>query len=450
MTNNFAQTNDAFSFVEAGIRLIQPVYVRLQALQSGSIVLWEAVPQNFSDQVGTIDVYDLALMVSSNAQSINLSRDGVGNLWVAINYTFTQGDYISSLMWVSTETGDETPVIPDSIVFPTSYPQEVISFLQSGRKIPVENEEIKEIASNSKTQNMVETVKNVLNYVNQTQGYDRAAVELLMSGNLNTTDILDVFEEPVKVMETNSSMCLERSLYAATILRAASVPARTLTDIRLRTWVQVWLNEYGWVDAEAECNPQRSKARVLFPRPLSVYTPWAIENTSDAAFPFKWLPEVQMRVANLTFSNVKAFNIDEYGTILTQPVDKGLFDSDPDVLSFPVLFSEPDMVYAAVIRDGANLNFSLVKGKETVSTILTLNGTNIVSIGDKTFSFEPIRQDEFVVLQNFVVQEAWRFDFRIFLIPIIGVPVILISWLYLKRKRKPLTEVRFGKLIKLC
>lgn len=113
--------------------MIQPVYVRLQALQSGSVVLWQAVPQNFSDHVGTIDVSDLAILVSSNAQAINLSRDGVGNLWVMINYTFAQGDYISSLMWVSTEILNENLTIPTFVPFPSSYPSDVVPFLNSGK-----------------------------------------------------------------------------------------------------------------------------------------------------------------------------------------------------------------------------------------------------------------------------------------------------------------------------
>lgn len=415
--------------------MIQPVYVRLQALQSGSVVLWQAVPQNFSDHVGTIDVSDLAILVSSNAQAINLSRDGVGNLWVMINYTFAQGDYISSLMWVSTEILNENLTIPTFVPFPSSYPSDVVPFLNSGKKMPVENEAIKKIANNNKTANMIDTVNNVLNFVNETQGYDRETVELLMSGSLNTTNILDLFKGALEVKETESSMCMERSLYAATILRAAGVPTRTLTDIRLRTRIQVWLPGYEWVDAEAECNPQRNKARVLFPRSLSVYAPWVIENSSDAAFPFTWLPQTLMRVANLTFSNVEVFNTNDYSTVFSQPVDKALFDTNPDSFSFPLLFLEPEIMRAAVTRDGSNLAFSLVKGKEKVSKMLTLNETNSVSLGDTTISFEPNRQENFVVLRNFVIQEAWKLDLRIFIVPIIGVPVVLIFWFYLKRKK---------------
>jgi len=418
------------------------VYVRLQALESGSVVLWEAVPQNFSHHVWTTDVRDLAIFVSSNAKTINLSRDSVGNLWLAINYTFAEGDYISSLMCVSTETVSENLTIPTVVSFPQSYPSDVVPFLNSGRKIPVKNETIERIANSSRTDNMIGTVLNVLNFVNETQGYNRETVERLMSGNLNTTDILDFFADPLEVMETNSSICIERSLYAATILRATGVPARTLTDVRLKTWIQVWLPQpvYGWVDAEAECAPKREEARISFPRSFPVNTPWVIENSSDAAFPFAWLPEIPMRVANLTFGNVEAFNINEYRTVLCQPVDKALFDANPESFSFPVLFLEPDILYAAVTQDGSNLAFSLIKGKEKVSQVLTLNQTNSVSLENITLSFTPIRQDDFVVLHNFV-QEGWRLDLRIFIIPIIGVPVALISWFYLRRKRtKPSSQ----------
>jgi len=419
---------------QTSTRVLLPIYIRLQALQPGSVVLWEAVPQNFSDYVGTVDVRDLAILVSSNAQTINLSRDGVGNLWVAINYTFVEGDYISSLMWVSSETVNENLAIPTFVSFPQSYPPNVTSFLNSGRKLPVENETIKEIALNNKTQNMIDTVQNVLNFVNETQEYDRATVELLMSGSLNTTNILDFFEDPLKVMETQSSICIERSLYAATILRAAGVPARTLTDIRLRTWIQVWLPGCGWVDAEAECAPQRNQARTLFPRSLSVYAPWVIENSSDAAFPFTWLPQTSMRVANLTFSDVELFDINEYRTVLSELIDAELFRKDPTKFSFPLVF-KPETVYAAVTQEGSNLTFSLLKENENASKMLTLGESNSITLGDLVVSFKPIRQENFLILQDFAVGEVWKFDVR-FLVPIVGVPIVAVAvWLYWKKRK---------------
>jgi hypothetical protein len=85
----------------------QPIYVRLQTLQEGSVVFLEAIPQSFDDSVATIDVSLLAVLVSSNARSITIYNDDVGNLWLAVNYTFKKGDYISILMWVSSETTDK-------------------------------------------------------------------------------------------------------------------------------------------------------------------------------------------------------------------------------------------------------------------------------------------------------------------------------------------------------
>jgi len=414
--------------------MIQPIYVRLQALQSGSVVLWEAVPQSFSDHVGTIDLSDLAVLVSSNAQTVNLSRDDVGNLWVAINYTFAKGDYIGTLTWVSSDTVSENLTIPTVVSFPQSYPSDVAPFLNSGRKMPVENEEIEKIANNIKTENMIETVKNVLSYATETQEYARETARLLVSGNLTTTSMLDYFKGPLEVLESNSSMCFERALFEEAILRAAGVPTRTFTDAGLKTWIQVWLPDQGWVDAESLCIAPAPHPPPIFPRSLSSSIPWMAQNSSDAIFPFQWFPEVPMRVSNLTFSNVEAFNIGEYRTLLVQPIDEEVFNSNPERFRFPIIY-KPKIIEVAVTQKGSTLTISLIKDEEKVSKILTLNETNSVSLGDTTLSFEPIRRDYFVVLQNFLVQEPWGLDFRLFIIPIVGVPVVVVFWLYWRRKR---------------
>jgi len=414
---------------QGGVRRLQPLYVRLQALENGSVIFWESVPQSFQDHVGTIDVSVLAIFVSSYAETINLSRDGVGNLWMAINYTLDEGDYISSLIWASSETVRQNLTIPDFVPFPESYPEDVLPFLNSGMKMPVYNETIQEIARSINTSNMVETVLNVLDFVNRTQEYDGEKTKLLMSGNLNTTSLLDSIKDPLETLETGRSFCFERSLLAAAILRAAGVPTRTFTDTGPKTWIQVWLTGIGWVDAEALCVQPTHR----FPLPLTATIPWMVENSSDAMFPFFWIPEIPMRVANLTFSYVEAFNINEYPTVLVEPIDSEVFEQNPDGFSFPIAF-KPDVVYAAITQSGANLTVTLMKDKESASKLLVLEDSNSITLGDITLSFKPIRQGDFVFLQNFFVQKIWEFDFRV-LIPIIGVPVVLlIVWLYWKRK----------------
>lgn len=415
--------------------MIQPIYVRLQAQQKGSVVLWQAIPQDFSDHVGTIDVTDLAIMISSNARSINLSRDSMNQLWVAINYTFAAGEYISTLMWISSETLSENLTIPTFVSFPQNYPSDIVPFLNSGRKMPVKNETMERIANDSKTQNMFDTVTNVLNYVTENQQYNRSTARLLVSGNLTTTSILDYFKGPSEVLDSNSSMCFERALLAEAILRSAGVPTRTFTDAGLKTWIQVWLPEQGWVDAESLCVAPPPHPPPVFPRTLSSTIPWMVQNSSDVMFPFQWSPKVSMRVANLTFAYVEAFKVDEYRTVLSEPVDQSVFDANPESFSFPVVLFESEILRAAVTREGVSLAFSLVKGKEKISKTLALNETNSISLGDTTVSFKPIRQGDFVFLQNFSVKEAWKPDIRILLIPAIGAPTVVIAWQYWRRKK---------------
>lgn len=417
-----------WSFTDQGLRTLLPIYVRLQALQKSNITFWESVPKNFTGHVGTIEVSVLAMFISSNALSLNLSRDAVENLWMATDHALDEGDYLSTLTWVSSKTISENLTIPDTVPFPPSYPEEVKTFLDSGRKMPVDDQIIKGIAAAHKTQNMIETVRNVLDFVTQNQEYDSEKTRLLMSGSLNTTNILDFFEHPLQVLETGSSMCTERSMCAAVILRAAGVPTRTVIDVRLKTWIQVWLPGYGWVDTEALC----VEPPPLFPRPLSSTTPWMIENSSDASFPFTWLPDAAMKVSNLTFSNVDAFDVHDYGTILSQPIDAEMFKEDAAKFRFPILI-KPEIIYAALIRDGANLTVSLMKDKEKTSKMLTLGKINSISLGDVNVNFKPLWQGDFLVLQDFAVQVKWKFDLRV-LIPIVVVPVILVAWLYRRRK----------------
>lgn len=423
-----AREFDAASLDQGGVRRLQPIYVRLQALENGSVIVWESVPRSFHDHVGTIDLNALAIFVSSNARSINLSEDAVGNLWMAINYTFTEGDYISSLIWASSETISQNLTIPSLVSFPQSYPADVMPFLDSGTKIPADNQTIVDIATSNKTENMVETVLKVLDFVNKTQEYDGQKTKLLMSGNLNTTSLLDFIKGPLETLETGLSFCFERSLLAQSILRAAGVPARTFTDAGLKTWIQVWLPEVGWVDAEALC----ATSTIRFPLTLISTIPWMIQNSSDAIFPFLWSPEARMRIANLTFSDVEAFNINEYRTVLVEPIDQDIFAEDPSDFSFPIAF-RPDIVSAAFTYNESNFAVTLMKGKENASKVLVMEQSNEVSLGDIALSFKPVLRSGFVFLENFIVQKVWVFDLRL-LIPIIAVPIIIvILWLYRKR-----------------
>jgi hypothetical protein len=414
-------------------RVLLPVYVRLQALENRNVALWESVPKNFSDHIATIDSKVLAMFVSSNSLGFNLSKDNVDNLWMTANYSLNAGDYISTLTWMSSQTVSEDLSSLGFLPFPSSYPDEVGIFLDPGKKIQVENQTIQEMAAffNQTQGNMTQTVKNILDFVNEQQ-YDPDKTRLLLSGNLNTTDVLNVFKDALQVLETNMSICIERSWYAAALLRAAGVPARTVTDVRLKTWVQVWLGEnIGWVDAETLCAEPPPHVG-MFPKPLSTHVPWMIENSSNAMLPFTWLPAAPMRVANLTFGDVELFDVNEFRTVLSEPTDVELFIKDPTKFRFPIVF-KPEIVYAAIIQEGSNLTFSLFKGKENASTSLTLGEWNTAALGDLMVSFKPIRQENFLILQGFTVGEVWKFDIRL-LVPIVGVPVVaVVVWLYWRK-----------------
>jgi len=415
--------------------VVLPVYVRLQAQLKSPVTLWESIPQNFTDHVATIESRVLAMFVSSNSFSFNLSRDNVGNLWLAANHSLNAGDYISTLTWVSSKTVSEDLTSLGFVPFPENYPESVKTFLNPGRKIQAKNQTIQTIAANyNQTLNMTQTVKDILDLVNE-QGYDPEKTRLLLSGNLNTTDILDFFKDALQVHETNSSICLERSWYAAAILRAAGVPTRTVTDVRFKTWIQVWLGENtGWVDAETLCVEPPPHVGML-PKSISTSVPWMVENSSDAMFPFVWFPAVPMRIANLTFSDPELFNVNEYRTVLSEPIDAELFKKDPTKFRFPIVF-KPEIVYAAVTEEASYLTFSLFKGEENASRTLSLGEWNKVALGDISVSFKPVRQENFLILQDFTVREVWKFDFRI-LVPIVGVPVVIVVvWLYWKRRKR--------------
>jgi len=416
---------------QIGLRTSHLVFVKLQTLQKGSVMFWESIPQSFQDHVATINVSLLAVLVSSNAQSVDIYKDEVGNLWLAVNYTFNKGDYISTLAWVSSETVRENLTIPQYIRFPESYPDSIKPFLNPGREMPVNNTTIEEIAkTHRKPDDMIETIKNILNFANETQTYDREKVKLLMTGTLNTTYILDFLNDPLESLETGNSFCFERALLAATILRAAKVPARTFTNADLKTWIQVWLPGTGWVDAEVLCVQPQS----VFPRSLSSAVPWMIENSSDAMFPFTWLPKTLMRVANLTFGSFETFEINEYGTVLSQPVDVELYETNTDKFSFPIVF-EPEMVQAALTRNGSDITFHLSKGDEKTSKTLIPEETNSIVFEGLSVSFELVHHDDMVILHNFSVQELWMFDFKILILLVVFVPAILIFGLFWKRRK---------------
>jgi transglutaminase-like putative cysteine protease len=410
----------------------QPVYVKLQALQNGSIVFSEAIPQSFQDHVATINVSVLAVLVSSNAQNITLHSDPIGNLWLAVNYTLKERDYLSTLAWVSSETVKENLTIPESVPFPQSYPQNIRQFLSSGRKLPVNDTGIKEIAKDYlNPQDMIETVRNILYFVNGTQTYNRDKVVQLMTGKVNTTDLLlDFINDPLESLRTNSSFCFERALLATTMLRTVNVPARTFTNADLKTWIEVWLPEIGWVDAEILCNYPYP----FFPRPLTYSIPWMVENSSDARFPFSWFPSALMRVSNLTLSSFETSTINEYGTVLSQPVDEGMYATMPDKFSFPIILKS-NTVQAALTLNGSEVVFHLSSGEESTCKTLILGETNNIQLENISLSFKPVRQGNIIILYNFAVGTVLVFDSRI-IIPLIAIAAAVpLLWLYWKKRR---------------
>lgn len=251
-----------------------------------------------------------------------------------------------------------------------------------------------------------------------------------MTGTLNTTDVLDFLNNPLESLETGNSFCFERALLATTILRAAKVPTRTFTNADLKTWIQVWLPETGWVDAEVLCEQPRS----VFPRSLFLTIPWMIENSSDAMFPFTWLPKTLIRVANLTFGGFKTFEINEYGTVLSQPVDVELYETNSDKFSFPIIF-EPEIVQAALTRNGSDITFHLIKKDKKISKTLIPEETNSIVFEGLSVSFEPVHHNDVVILHNFSVQKPWMFDVKILISLVAVVPAILIIWLFWKKKK---------------
>ena len=417
------------------MRVSRLVYINLEALQDGNLVLWEAIPQSLQYHVATIDVTVLSVFVSSNSKNINIYRDETGNLWLATNYTIHQGDFISTLTWVSSEIIEEENVtIPDVIPYPADYPSNVKPFLNPGRKIPADNETIKELAAPHTGGDMISTIKSIVHFVNETQTYDAEKIRLLMLGGLKTNDILDFLNDPLESLETNRSFCFERAMLATALLRAANIPARTFTNADLKTWVEVWLPEVGWVHAEVLCLSS-SGALPLFPRPLSFATiPLMVQNSSDAIFPFTWQPTMQMRIANLTLTDLSEFKMNEYGTVLCQPVDSETYDANPNKFRFP-LFFRTNEVQAALTSDGADLTFHLDDGEKTASKRITLGKTNHLEFAGFVISFEPIMQAGLLVLQGFSIEESRMFDSRILISLIIPVSFVLIYWLYRKQKK---------------
>jgi len=411
----------------------QPMYVKLQAQEDANITLWESIPQNFSDHVATIMVDALAVFVSSNAQKVSLYKDEVGNLWLTASYSLKKGDYVNTLAWISSMTLTQNLTIPVSSSFPTHYPEDVKPFLLHGRKIPADDATIKQFAESLWNQSMIQTVENILNYVNGTQIYDADKVRVLMNGTLSTPNILDFINDPLEILSGGRSFCFERSLLAVAMLRADGIPARTYTNADLKTWVQVWLPQLGWVDGDVlSTQPQPLP---LFPRSLAVSVPRMVENSSDATFPFSWLPNTMMRVANLTLTSVGEFDVNQYGTVLCQPVDAVSYGSNPDGFSFPIIF-EPETVQTGLTYNGSDLWFHVSKGEENASKKINLDSLNSMNFAGLSISFTPILQSNgMIALTNFSVLKTQEFDYRILIPLVVAVPIILVFTYYRRRNR---------------
>jgi Transglutaminase-like superfamily len=412
---------------------VQPIYLRLQSENQTNATLWESIPQNLTDHAATIEVNVLAVFVNSGASATGIYEDAVGNLWLTAAYTLKKGDNVSTLAWISRKTLAENTSIPNNISFPQNYPADVQPFLQPGNKIPSDDPRIRQVAESLSSENMIQTVENVLNFVNETQNYDREKVRTLMNGTLSTSSMLDFVNDPLQSLNTNLSFCYERALLATAILRAVGVPTRTFTNGDLKTWIQVWLPQTGWVDGEVlSIQPQPIP---LFPRSMSVSVPRMIENSSGAVYPFTWFPETMMRVANLTLTTPEQFDINEYRTILCQPTETETFESDPTDFSFPLLFA-PETVQAALTSNGSQLSFHISKGSENVSRELTIGVMNNIEFEDISVSFTPERQNHaMIALNNFSIQKSVPLEYTIGVPILIAVPIFFGVTYFWKRRR---------------
>lgn len=435
-SENFSKTSSA-----ASMRVSRLLYVNLEVLQDANVVFWEAIPQSMQYHVATIDLAVLSIFVSSNARNIRVYRDDIGNLWLATEYTIHQGEFIGTLTWVSSETIEENLTIPDVVPFPDHYPPIVRPFLNAGRMMPTDDRTIKELAALHAGEDMVSTIRNIAHFVNETQTYDSTKIRHLMLGELKTDDILDFLNDPLESLRTNVSFCFERAMLATTLLRAANIPTRTFTNADLKTWVEVWLPEIGWVHAEILSLDSPSDIP-LFPRPLSFATiPLMVQNSSDAVFPFMWNPAVEMRIANLTLTDLSEFEINEYGTILCQPIEAETYATDPDKFRFP-LFLGTNEVKAALTSEGADIIFHLDDGKREASKIITLGEKNHLEFEGFELSFQPIMEAGLLFLQGFSVMDSPKFDSSVLVLLTIPVSLVVVFWLYRKRKRPPFSATR--------
>jgi hypothetical protein len=131
---------------------------------------------------------------------------------------------------------------------------------------------------------------------------------------------------------------------------------------------------------------------------------------------------------------VELFDVSQYSTVLSRPVDAELFRTDPVKFRFPIAVKS-EVIYGAITEEASNLVFSLFKGKENASEVLTLGEYNSIMLGDTAVSFKPKLQEDFLVLQDFAVQDVWVLDYRI-LVPIVGVPIVLLVILLVVRRRR--------------
>jgi hypothetical protein len=412
----------------------QPMYIKLQAQEDADITLWESVPQNFTDHVATIMVDVPAIFVSSNAQRTDFYKDEIGNLWLVSTYSLKKGDYIRTLAWASSEVLTQNLTLPLASIFPETYPDSVKPFLLPGLKIPANDATIKALAESHWNQSMIQTIENVLNFVNSTQAYNADKVRALMNGTLITDNILDFINDPLTSLDSGQSFCFERSLLATALLRADNVPARTYTNIDLKTWVQVWLPQIGWVDGDVLSN--QPQPLPLFPRSLAVSVPRMIQNSSDAEFPFSWFPNTVMRVTNLTMTDIQEFDINQYGTLFCQPIDLNYYESNPDSFSFPITF-EPETVKTALTYDGPNLAFHVNKQDQNFSKNIQIGSVCNIEFAGLSFSFTPILESNgMIALTKFTATKILGIDYRM-LIPLVAIiPILLIFAYYRKRKPK--------------
>ena len=297
-------------------------------------------------------------------ENYSIVDDTVSNHWLVLDGTFSD---IAFQMYQITAL-DSVPMIDMSLSypFPAEYPDSVELFLMPGRNIESDNPELIALADSlvAGSSNMAVAAQNIATskYVSSIP-YDQADLDAVKNGTTTFSWADGSVASALETYHAGKAVCSEIARLETALCRAAGIPARTISWVRLHVWTEVWINGFGWQQMDKGKFPHYRQSTLA-----------RLSGNDDAVY-FDWIPQdtsfFKMTDIKMDKSQSKNF-VESIRLIIARPT----------TMTLPLIYEERPV---GLIQIGNNHGLYFSR-EDTITTLHILKGKGPDCLFEKSWS----------------------------------------------------------------